>query len=175
MLTEEFENKLPRASVINGGLVLSFPNALTPVLWRHSLNTMDDLSFQRLAEGNLSILVIKTATGHLKEVARFASHEEGEKALQMATEALFTGGSAMVANGSVSVRNQSFSFANVIVFLMLAALLIAGAVYYKKMNTSDIQQEQHVYYEQQEENAAPVVSQDRAITPGVAVDVDTLF
>ncbi len=180
MLTEDFENNLPRAGVVNGGLVLSFPNALTPVLWRHSLGTMDDIAFQLLFEGKLAILVIKTSTGHMKEIARFASIEEGQKAFHMANDALFAGGHGLLSDGS-GANSGSSMLMNIIVFVLMFAILIGGGYYYYQQkatrNVVDYQPQQ--YYQ---DEAAPSRDEDQAsqedenaFAPGVAVDVDKMF
>lgn len=179
MLTEDFENNLPRAAVVNGGLVLSFPNALTPVLWRHSLGTMDDVSFQLLFEGKLAILVFKTSTGHMKEIARFAGIEEGQKAFNMANDALYAGGQGLLSDGN-SIRTGSGVLVNLVVFVLIFALLIGGGYYYylKQDNTPVSQQpyyQGNAYIEPQAANPPAAQESENTFEPGVPVDVDKMF
>lgn len=179
MLTEDFEKNMPQARVTHSGLVLSFPNAVTPVLWRGCLDKMDDTSFQLLIEGKLSILALKSSTGHLKEVARFSSHEEGSKAFQLATDALLYGGDSYAP---ISASGQGISFwGNVVAFILLL-LLIGGGIFYYVQQTQDKPDATAVITKIEQPTQQKQVVQTQSepqqkpeFKPGVAVDVDRLF
>jgi hypothetical protein len=76
------------ARVVDGKLILSYPEALTPVVWQMDLAQAKASALEvRETKGNFS-LVLKTAKGETVEVAPFATKDEAVAALMAAARAL---------------------------------------------------------------------------------------
>lgn len=76
------------ARVVDGKLILSFPEALTPVVWQMDLTQAKASALEvRETKGNFT-LTLKTAKGEAVDVASFATKEESVAALMAAAKAL---------------------------------------------------------------------------------------
>lgn len=77
------------ANVIDGKLILSFPMAVTPVVWQFDLSDAKSASFEVQEEGKAFALTIRTAGATKKEtVAVFGSKDEAVAALMATSSAL---------------------------------------------------------------------------------------
>lgn len=76
------------ASVVDGKLILSCPNAVTPVVWQMDLSDVKASAMEVLEdEGNFT-LNLKTAKGERLKAATFATREDAVAGLMAASQAL---------------------------------------------------------------------------------------
>ncbi len=79
------------ARVIDGKLVLSFPNALSPVLWQFDLCQVKASALEVLKsgeKGDACFLQLRTARGETQKIAEFETMEEGRGALLIVSRAM---------------------------------------------------------------------------------------
>lgn len=77
------------AIVVDGKLILSFPNALTPIVWQMDLVDAKSSSFEVVSEGDSFHLATKKQGGQKKDViAPFATKEDAVSALMATSQAL---------------------------------------------------------------------------------------
>jgi hypothetical protein len=87
----QFSIKQSRSSarVVDGKLILSFPDALTPVLWQMDLGEAKASALEVLpGEGASHILTLRTARGESLDIAPFATREEAVQGLMAVSRAL---------------------------------------------------------------------------------------
>jgi hypothetical protein len=79
-----------KGQVIDGHLILSFPNATEPVVWRMELDKIGTASFEvkQDTETNTARLVLKPKKGTAEVIAPFATREEAVEALMLASNAM---------------------------------------------------------------------------------------
>ena len=77
------------ARVVDGKLILSYPEAINPVVWQMDLSQAkaSALEVSQNAKGQ-SVLTLKTAKGEAVDIAPFATKEEAVSALMAAAHAL---------------------------------------------------------------------------------------
>jgi hypothetical protein len=82
------------ATQSDGHLVLSFPDAVEPVIWRRSLEEISSATFEvkQVAKKDHYNLVLKKAKSPAETIATFESREEAVDALKAASNALHGGG-----------------------------------------------------------------------------------
>ena len=75
---------------VDGTLILSFPHALTPVVWQMDLSQTkaSALEVQEQKDKNQFILVLKTARGEATDVAPFEKRQQAIDALMAVSHAL---------------------------------------------------------------------------------------
>lgn len=91
MMTALKKQKSPyesSASVVDGKLILSFPNARTPVVWQMDLMEVKASAMEVKGEKDPFTLILRTTKGDALEVAPFATKEEAVEALVAITRAL---------------------------------------------------------------------------------------
>ena len=78
------------ADVIDGYLVLSFPNSLDPIVWRMSLDKIGTASFEvkQTKNSEETKLILKPQKGTAEIIAPFANKQEAVDALMLASKAL---------------------------------------------------------------------------------------
>jgi len=77
------------AKVVDGTLILSLPNAVTPAVWRLDLgHTKASAMEVRKHEDGQFVLVLKTPKGDLHDIAPFDSHDEAMAALMVVGQAM---------------------------------------------------------------------------------------
>ncbi len=78
------------ARVVDGKLILSFPDALTPVLWQMDLDEAkaSALEVQENKKDNIYTLTLKTPRGEAVDVASFSDRDTAVKGLMAASQAL---------------------------------------------------------------------------------------
>ena len=77
------------AKVVDGKLILSLPGAQTPVVWQMDLDQAKSSALEVVDnKGEASALSLKTLSGKITEVARFAEREHAIDALMEASKAL---------------------------------------------------------------------------------------
>ena len=89
MLENMTGNYSATASVVDGTLILSLPDALTPVVWRLDLGhaKASALEVREDADGNF-VLLLKTPRGDVNDIARFATRGRAVAALMSVTRAM---------------------------------------------------------------------------------------
>lgn len=76
------------ASVVDGKLILSFPNARTPVVWQMDLSEVKASAMEVKGDKSPFTLTLRTTKGEALEVAPFDTKEEAVEALVAITKAL---------------------------------------------------------------------------------------
>lgn len=80
------------ASVVDGKLILSFPEAITPIVWQMDLNDAKSSSFEVTNDGDHFALVTKKQGAQKKEsIAPFPTKEQAVAALMATSSALKNG------------------------------------------------------------------------------------
>ncbi len=89
MLENMTGNYSATASVVDGTLILSLPDALTPVVWRLDLSHAKASALEvRDHEDGSFILLLKTPRGDVNEIARFSTRGRAITALMSVTHAM---------------------------------------------------------------------------------------
>lgn len=82
-------HKSSSARVVDGKLILSFPEALTPILWQMELNEAKASALEVRAAGDgVYTLTLRTARGETLEIAPFEKREDAVAALMVIAKAL---------------------------------------------------------------------------------------
>ena len=93
------------AKVVDGALILSLPDAVSPVVWRMEL---DDVKAASLGiepkDNNVYVLTMKEGKGDTKEIAPFDNKDKAVKALMAASSALENSQGATRANDNAAAR-----------------------------------------------------------------------
>ena len=104
----EFESS---ASVVDGNLILSLPDAINPVVWRMELGSVkaSALEVREHATDGTFVLTLKTPKGDVHEVAPFSAKDTAVAALMHVSDALKSaeGRIAPVAPSVVSQTTSS--------------------------------------------------------------------
>lgn len=133
------------ASVIDGNLIISLPDAIAPVVWRMDLKKIEASSLEvRDNKDDTFTLTFKTDKGQKEDVAPFDSRAKAVKALMVVSAAMHrTGGTYSAINDSTqsaaagtSINNNSSGskWAGT-----LAGVVILGVLVYILMNISPSQ------------------------------------
>lgn len=79
-----------QASVVDGKLILSFPHALTPVLWQIDLNDVKSSALEVISKDKDKrfLLISKTPDGTITEIAPFDNRDDAVEGLMAAGKAL---------------------------------------------------------------------------------------
>lgn len=80
----------PQAQCVDNVLILSFPNAIDPIVWRMDVNEIKTASFeiQSLKEKNAFKLFLKPKNGKEEIIACFNDKDTAFEALMLASDAL---------------------------------------------------------------------------------------
>lgn len=82
-------NYTASASVVDGTLILSLPDAITPIVWRLDLGHAKASALEvREADNATFILALKTPRGEVNEIAKFTSRGRAVAALMSVTRAM---------------------------------------------------------------------------------------
>lgn len=94
------------ARVVDGKLILSYPDAITPVVWQMDLSTAkaSALEVRENEKGNF-ILALKTMKGENADIAPFSTKDAAVNALMAASRALEN------AHGQIRVGGEAISSA----------------------------------------------------------------
>lgn len=85
-LTGEYSSS---AKVVDGSLILSLPDALSPVVWRMDLGKVKASALEvREGEGGVYVLVLKTPKEEINEIAPFDSRAKAVDALMAVSRAM---------------------------------------------------------------------------------------
>ncbi len=80
------------AKVVDGTLILSLPDATSPVVWQMDLGQVRASALEvREKEGGSFVLTLKTPRGDVNDIAPFATRAQAVKALMVAAQALEQG------------------------------------------------------------------------------------
>lgn len=94
------------ASVVDGKLILSFPEALTPIVWQMDLSDAKSSSFEVVEEGKNFALVTKKQGAQKKEsIAPFSTKEQAIAALMATSSALKNGHGHIAAPSSAAAHS----------------------------------------------------------------------
>lgn len=136
------------AEISDDHLILSFPEAVEPVVWRMSLDKIGTASFEvkPLKDSDQAKLVLKPKKGTAEIIANFETKDQAVNALMIASKALQTGSSQkttlkeqVVINKSadseashetVIISNTSSKEKQKWAIAVLGALIVLGLYYY---------------------------------------------
>ena len=76
------------AKVVNDTLVLSLPDAKSPIVWRMELKEMNAAAFEIQKKDGDHILVMNMPKGETRQIAPFDSHAKALKALMSTSQAM---------------------------------------------------------------------------------------
>ncbi|MGQ0527683.1 MAG: hypothetical protein ACT4OY_06630 [Alphaproteobacteria bacterium] len=123
--------------VVDGKLILSFPNALTPVVWQMDLAQTKASSLEVMEKdgGKTHALLIKTPKGETLEVALFAKKSQAVNGLVAASRALSTahgqirahtvaGSNDTGENYTVPARKKGFSWKTFMLGILMLFILM---------------------------------------------------
>lgn len=79
IIKSEQNNKIAR--VIDGKMILSFPDAKTPILWQMELSNVKISALEIQTKNDESVLVLKNPKGDAIEIATFLDHDKAVKNL----------------------------------------------------------------------------------------------
>lgn len=82
------KNSNPSASVIDGTLVLSLPDAVTPVVWQLDFSQTKASAMEVREKEGFFNLVVKTPRGDIHEIASYDSKSNAVRALMSVSNAL---------------------------------------------------------------------------------------
>lgn len=129
------------ASVVNGKLILSFPNAETPVVWQMDLEKAEScaLEIKEDKKTKLFSLVQKTSDDHQNTIASFQDKAQAVSALMSTSAALQKGETKVVnfahSNTAPNIQYQSAPQARgegkkaaILSFLLILLLLAIWAI-----------------------------------------------
>lgn len=89
------------ASVVDGHLILSLPDAINPIVWKMELGSVKSSALEvRKTPDNSFLLLLKTAKGDVHDIAPFEEKEKAVKALMAVSHALKNAQGQMVATGT---------------------------------------------------------------------------
>jgi hypothetical protein len=81
-------NQKTRANVVDGKIILTCPNAQTPVVWQMDLTEASASALEVRNEGGQSVLMLKTLKGKEATIAVFDTREKALDVLMAASHAL---------------------------------------------------------------------------------------
>lgn len=81
-------NYAASAHVVDGTLILSLPQAITPVVWRMELGYVRASAMEVRAQENLYMLTLKTPKGDVHDIAPFDSRGKAVQALMSVSRAM---------------------------------------------------------------------------------------
>jgi hypothetical protein len=88
----------PSARVVDGTLVLSLPDALTPIVWRLDLGQTKASALEvRVHDNGNHVLVLRTPKGEIHEIAPYETRAGAVQALMAVSQALESGHGQMRA------------------------------------------------------------------------------
>jgi hypothetical protein len=76
------------AKVVDGSLILSLPDAVSPVVWRMELGSVKSSALEVREKGDLFVLTLKTPKGDVSEVAPFTERGRALRALMAVSSAM---------------------------------------------------------------------------------------
>ncbi len=94
------------AKVVDGSLVLSLPDAITPVVMRLSLEEAKSAAFTVLEKKDKHVLTVQFSEKESREIAPYDSKEQAVAAL-MAASAALEKGAPVFSSGKVVVANEN--------------------------------------------------------------------
>lgn len=86
------------AKVVDGALVLSLPDAVSPVVWRMELEDVKAAALGIEPKGEHFVLTMKEGKSEIKEIAPFDNKDKAVKALMAASNALENSQGAVRSN-----------------------------------------------------------------------------
>lgn len=86
------------AKVVGDTLVLSLPDARSPVVWRMELGNIKAAAFEIKQDGDAWTLVMKTPKGEAQNIAPYDTKAGAVRALMMASRAMEQAGTRSAAN-----------------------------------------------------------------------------
>lgn len=101
-----FKDKKPAsnasAKVVDGKLILSFPEAATPVVWTMDVAKAKASAMEVLQKGDDYTLSLKSAAGEQIEVATFSTRDAALEGLMLTSEALENAHGSIRNNGATA-------------------------------------------------------------------------
>lgn len=140
-----------KASVVDGKLVLSLPDALAPIVWQMDLAQAKASALEVLHDENTDrhLLKLKTPKGEVIEIAVFASRSQAVHGLMAASEALSNAhglirpvpnageeGQTVKAPKSTKARNKKWLGAVLSLAILFVLFTIWSSMIPKQINSS---------------------------------------
>lgn len=110
--------------VIDGSLVLSFPHAAEPVVWRMNLSQAKEAGFE-IREAKGKFLLVQKSGGDTNDIAAFDSRGDAVDALMRVSSALQGGRAPANDIGGGLLKNESVQWA-----IAIAGVIIVAALFY---------------------------------------------
>lgn len=93
------DDYLPSAKIIDGTLILTLPNAVSPVVWQMELGQSKSSALEvRANDNNQFTLVLKTPRQDVQDIATFANKEAAVEALLVTSKAMEAGSGQLHPN-----------------------------------------------------------------------------
>ncbi len=98
----------PSARVVDGTLVLSLPDAITPIVWRLDLGQTKASALEVRGQDNGNhVLVLRTPKGEIHEIAPYETKNGAVRALMAVSQALESGQGQMRAPGAGTIAGAN--------------------------------------------------------------------
>lgn len=125
------------AKVVDGSLVLSLPDAVTPVVMRLSLEEAKSAAFTVLEKKDQHVLTVQFSEKESRDIAPFDEKEKAVNALMAASAALEKGSRVYVGGGSAHNDNDEggFSFKSFGKWVAALGLLFVLVWFVASMNS----------------------------------------
>jgi len=134
LLSKLTNKKKSSASVVDGKLILSFPEAITPVVWQMDLNKAKASALEVQERKGGYTLVLKTPKGENLEIAPFDNRKKAVDGLIAASHALQNAYGQINPQGISNENTPSFSYPNQAkkkkIFPILASILVLFFLYW---------------------------------------------
>jgi hypothetical protein len=89
------------AKVVDGTLILTLPNAISPIVWRMELGTVKSSALEvRSGANDTSVLTLKTPKGDVNDIAAFAAKKDAVDALMSVSRAMENAHGQIVPKGN---------------------------------------------------------------------------
>lgn len=94
------------AKVVDGTLILTLPNALSPIVWRMELGSVRSSALEvRSGANDTSVLTLKTPKGDVNDIASFAAKKDAVDALMSVSKAMESAHGQITPKSSGSGEN----------------------------------------------------------------------
>ena len=105
-----FQKDKSTANVVDGKLILSLPDALSPVVWQMDLNEVSEAALEirdeKIAGRAVYVLALKTKDPEDKNIAAFEKQADAHRAL-MATAGALKSAQGQIRNGGAATAGNS--------------------------------------------------------------------
>jgi len=159
------------AKVVDGSLILSLPDAQTPIVWRMELGSVKASAMEIRSEQNDPYfhLVLKTAKGETQKIAPYETRDQALHALMAVSKALETAQPQNQNDRSGETKKSKFSILKWIGFILIGLVILF-------LVSSWISFSSRVAAVQTDDTMMPAPTSQQPNDPsGIAVPADTLL